>query len=108
MRFRSPRTPDSNSTHPTTSETHIIAKLDFHWFSVVQWDFGVRGPRIRTPRIELPLLASKHLAARVLAGNVLLTLDRRTNFKHFLDAVKPLLSVKGTSRQNDMHASTLV
>ena len=64
---------------------------------------GFRGPRtrIRTPRIELPLLASKHLAVRVLAGNVLLTLDRRTNFKHFLDAVKPLLSVKGTTRGLD-------
>ena len=71
--------PSSCSPHRVKSVKRISRKLDFHWFLVVQWDFGVRGPRIRTPRIELPLLASKHLAARVLAGNVCLTLTGQTD-----------------------------
>ena len=70
-------------------------------FQCEPWNCEYRGSQIRIPRGRLPLVASTHLTVRVLVCNVLLTLDRRTdrqtNFKHFLVAVKPFLSEKGTT-----------
>ena len=95
--FRGVWATDSCCSHPHTTEKPLPRKLEFHWFLADRWVFEENGPRIRVSYIELLMIASTYLAVRVLVYNVLLIrwrTDRQTNFKHFLDPVKPFLSEK--------------